>query len=146
VPSVLVGGAESLAGEMPAGHVPVMDGEATKGKTTVETTDVDLSGITPAAGGQTVADIYSKKAELGGKPVKVRGKVVKFSPQIMGKNWIHIQDGTGDAGANDLTVTTDVTANTGDTVLISGTLSLDKDFGYGYAYGVIVEDAEVTVE
>ena len=146
VPSVLVGGAESLAGEMPAGHVPVMDGEATKGKTTVETTDVDLSGITPAAGGQTVADIYAKKAELGGKPVKVRGKVVKFSPQIMGKNWIHIQDGTGDAGANDLTVTTDVTANSGDTVLISGTLSLDKDFGYGYAYGVIVEDAEVTVE
>ena len=64
----------------------------------------------------------------------------------MGKNWIHIQDGTGDAGANDLTVTTDVTANSGDTVLISGTLSLDKDFGYGYAYGVIVEDAEVTVE
>ena len=146
VPSVLVGGAENLAGEMPPGHVPVMNGEATKGSTTVETTDVDLSGITPAAGGQTVGDIYAKKAELGGKPVKVRGKVVKFSPQIMGKNWIHIQDGTGDAGANDLTVTTSATANTGDTVVISGTLSLDKDFGYGYAYGVIVEDAEVTVE
>ena len=123
-----------------------MDGEAQKGSTTVETTDVDLSGITPAAGGHTVGDIHAKKAELNGKPVKVRGKVVKFSPQIMGKNWIHIQDGTGDAGANDLTVTTDVTANTGDTVLISGTLSLDKDFGYGYAYGVIIEDADVTVE
>jgi len=146
VPSILVGGAESLSGKMPDGHVPVMDGNATKGSTVVETTDVDLSGITPVAGGQTVGDVYAKKAELGGKPVKVRGKVVKFSPQIMGKNWIHIQDGTGDAGANDLTVTTSATANTGDTVLISGTLSLDKDFGYGYAYGVIVEDAEVTVE
>ena len=116
------------------------------GSTTVEQTDVDLSGITPAAGGHTVGDIHAKKAELNGKPVKVRGKVVKFSPQIMGKNWIHIQDGTGDAGANDLTVTTGVSANTGDTVLISGTLTLDKDFGYGYAYDVIVEDAEVTVE
>ena len=146
VPSVLVGGAESLAGQMPSDHPPMMNGSATKGSTTVESTDVDLSGITPAAGGQTVGDIHAKKAELNGKPVKVRGKVVKFSPQIMGKNWIHIQDGTGEAGSNDLTVTSGVTANTGDTVLISGTLTLDKDFGYGYAYDVIVEDAEVTVE
>ena len=146
VPSVLVGGAESLAAQMPPGHVPVVDGEPVKGKTTVETTDVDLSGITVAEGGQTVGDIYAKKAELSGKPVKIRGKVVKFSPSIMGKNWIHIQDGTGDAGANDLTVTTSATANTGDTVLISGTLTTDKDFGYGYAYDVIVEEAEVTVE
>jgi hypothetical protein len=146
VPSVLVGGAESLAAQMPPGHVPVVDGEPVKGKTTVETTDVDLSGITVAEGGQTVGDIYAKKAELNGKPVKVRGKVVKFSPQIMGKNWIHIQDGTGEAGANDLTVTTSAEANTGDTVLISGTLATDKDFGYGYAYDVIVEEAEVTVE
>ncbi len=146
VPSVLVGGAESLAAQMPADHPSMMDGSATKGSTTVETTDVDLSGITPAAGGQTVGDVYAKKAELSGKPVKVRGKVVKFSPQIMGKNWVHIQDGTGEAGNNDLTVTTSATANIGDTVVISGALSLDKDFGYGYAYGVIVEDAEVTVE
>ena len=146
VPSVLVGGAESLAAQMPPGHVPVVDGEPVKGKTTVETTDVDLSGITVAEGGQTVGDIYAKKAELNGKPVKVRGKVVKFSPQIMGKNWIHIQDGTGEAGANDLTVTTSAEANTGDTVLISGTLTTDKDFGYGYAYDVIIEEAEVTVE
>ncbi|MGW8313899.1 MAG: nucleotide-binding protein, partial [Desulfuromonadales bacterium] len=77
---------------------------------------------------------------------KVRGKVVKFSPQIMGKNWIHIQDGTGEAGSNDLTVTTNTTANVGDTVVISGTLTADKDFGYGYQYSVLVEDAEVATE
>lgn len=100
VPSVLVGGTESLAGQMPAGHPPMTNGS----KTTVVTTDVDLTGITVAEGGQTVGDIYAKKAELNGKPVKVRGKVVKFSPQIMGKNWIHIQDGTGDTGANDLKI------------------------------------------
>ena len=142
VPSVLVGGAEGMAAQMPADHPPMMNG----GKTTVETTDVDLTGIKAAEGGQTVGDVYAKKADLNGKPVKVRGKVVKFSPEIMGKNWIHIQDGTGEAGANDLTVTTSATANTGDTVVISGTLVTDKDFGYGYAYDVIVEDAEVTIE
>ena len=141
VPSVMVGGADSLA-QQPADHPPMTNGS----KTTVETTDVDLSGITVAEGGQTVGDVYAKKAELSGKPVKVRGKVVKFSPSIMGKNWIHIQDGTGEAGANDLTVTTDSMADTGDTVVISGTLSVDKDFGYGYAYEVIVEDAVVTIE
>ncbi len=141
VPTVLVGGAESLSGEAP-GDQPQMTGS----KTTVETTDVDLSGITAAEGGQTVADVFTKKAELAGKPVKIRGKVVKFTPEIMGKNWIHLQDGTGDAGSNDLTITTSAAAQKGDTVTVSGVLAVDKDFGYGYAYDVIIEDAEVTVE
>ena len=64
----------------------------------------------------------------------------------MGKNWIHLQDGTGDEGTNDLTVTTDVMAKVGDTVTVSGKLTLDKDFGAGYFYDVVMEDAKVTVE
>lgn len=141
VPSVQVVGAENLPGDAPAYHSPMSGG-----KKVVETTDVDLSGITPAEGGQTVAGIFAGKADLAGKPVKVRGKVVKFSPQIMGKNWIHIQDGTGAAGTNDLTVTTGATVKKGDTVTISGVLVIDRDFGSGYAYDVIIEDADVTVE
>lgn len=141
VPGVLVGGAATMTGEMPSGH-PQMNGNAS----VAAAADVDFSGITAAEGGQTVADIYARKAELAGKPVKVRGKVVKFSPQIMGTNWIHIQDGTGEAGSNDLTVTSSATASMGDTVVISGVLVADKDFGFGYAYNVIVENAEVTVE
>ena len=110
--------------------------------------DVDLTGITVAEGGETVGDIFSKKADLSGKEIVLRGKVVKYSPQIMGKNWLHIQDGTGDATAatNDLTVTTAVEAEVGDTVLVTGPVTLDKDFGYGYKYDVIVEDAQVVVE
>lgn len=142
VPSVLVGGAGNLAGDQPA-NLPQMNGSS---KTVVETTDVDLSGITPAEGGQTVADLFARKADLAGKPVTVRGKVVKFTPQIMGKNWIHLQDGTGTAGDNDLTVTTAATAEKGDTVTVSGVLVIDKDFGYGYAYDVIIEDAAVAAE
>ena len=141
VPSVLVGGAENLTGDMPADHPP-MNGS----KTAIVATEVDLSGITAAEGGQTVADVFAKKAELAGKPVTVRGKVVKFTPEIMGKNWIHLQDGTGSAGTNDLTVTTSATAQMGDTVTVSGALVIDKDFGYGYAYDVIIEDAKITVE
>lgn len=141
VPSVLVGGAQNLSGEAPADHPPM-----TGGKTVVEETTVDLSGIPVAEGGVTVEEVFTKKAELAGKPIAVRGKVVKFTPQIMGKNWIHVQDGTGAEGSKDLTVTTSATANMGDTVIVKGPLVIDKDFGYGYAYDVIIEDAEVTVE
>jgi hypothetical protein len=111
-------------------------------------TEVDVSGVEKAEGGKTVAEIYGNKADLSNKEVTVRGKVVKFNAQIMGKNWLHVRDGSGDAetGTNDLTVTTDVAARIGDTVLVTGVIHLDKDFGYGYKYDVIIEDAQVVVE
>ncbi len=128
------------ADEMPEGH-PATNVAATP-------TDVDLANIAKAEGGLTVGEIFTGKADLSGKDVILRGKVVKFSPQIMGKNWLHIQDGSGDeaTGTHDLTVTTDITANVGDMVLVNGPLTLDKDFGYGYQYNVIIEDAKITVE
>ncbi len=93
----------------------------------------------------TVAELYEKSGELKGKQVKVRGKIVKVSKNIMGKNWIHIQDGTGsvDKGNFDLTVTTGATPAKDDVVTVTGMLEKEKDFGYGYHYSVIVEDATV---
>ncbi len=125
---------------MPEGH-PSTD-------TAAAPVDVDLTNIAKAEGGLSVGEIFTDKANLSGKEIALRGKVVKFSPQIMGKNWLHIQDGSGDSatGTHDLTVTTSVTANVGDTVLVNGPLTLDKDFGYGYQYDIIIEDAMVTVE
>jgi len=104
----------------------------------------EVKGVAKADGGHTVGDIYAKKGDLAGKTVKVRGKVVKFTGNIMGTNWVHIQDGTGKAGENDLTVTTSATATVGDVVTVSGMLSKDKDFGMGYFYPVIVENASIT--
>ena len=106
----------------------------------------EVSGITRAKDGKNVAEIFAGSGELAGKQVMVRGKVVKFLPQIMGKNWLHLQDGSGVEGTNDLTVTTETTVKVGDVVLVSGVVSVDRDFGYGYEYEVILEDAEVTVE
>jgi len=125
---------------MPAGHPAT--------NTAAPSPEVDLVGIAKADGGLSVGEIYADKANLSGKEIALRGKVVKFSPQIMGKNWLHVQDGSGDqaAGTHDLTVTTSITAKIGDTVLIHGPLTIDKDFGYGYQYDVIIEDAQVTVE
>jgi len=89
----------------------------------------------------TVAELYEKSTSLDKKSVVVRGQVVKFSPDIMGKNWIHIQDGSGDPlkGTNDILVTSHDTAKAGDIVTAKGTLYKDKDFGSGYKYSVIVE-------
>lgn len=97
----------------------------------------------PPAGGLSVADVFAKKATLGGKPVVVRGTVVKFNGGIMDRNWIHLQDGSGSAEAktNDLTITTDAEVKVGDVVTMSGVVGLERDFGAGYAYDVILEKA-----
>jgi hypothetical protein len=108
---------------------------------------VDLSGIVKPDGGVTVGEIYARSAALAGGEVVFRARVVKRNNAIMGRNWLHVRDGTaGPGGENDLTITTSGTADVGDTVLVRGTLTVDKDFGYGYRYDLIVEDAQVTVE
>ena len=106
----------------------------------------EIKQLDKPAGGYSVADVYAKADQLGGQTIKVRGKVIKFSPRIMGTNWVHIQDGSGDAETSDLTVTTDATVAQGDVVLVEGVLAVDKDFGAGYKYHVIVEKAQVTKE
>lgn len=100
------------------------------------------------AGAATVAEIFAEKATLKEKSVSVRGKVVKVMPGIMGKNWLHLRDGSGsdDKKDNDLTVTTDDVATLGSVVLVHGTVYTDKDLGSGYNFSVIVEDAKVTKE
>jgi len=107
---------------------------------------VKAGSIKVAAGGVTIKDLFERRAALAGKTVKVRGKVVKVTEGVMGANWYHLQDGTGAAGTNDLTVTSDGNAKVGDLVVISGTLATDKDFGMGYRYEAIVEKATLTAE
>lgn len=95
--------------------------------------------------GYTVDEIYTKAKELTGSIIQVRGKVMKFSPMIMGKNWIHIQDGTGDPMQNshDLVITSSETVEEGDIVTLEGLLATEKDFGAGYSYTAIVEQATI---
>ena len=100
----------------------------------------------PAAKVYKVGDLFKQKASLDNKKVAVKGKVVKVSAGIMGRNWIHLQDGSGDQGAktNDLTVTTmQELPDVGKTVTVTGILRKDKDFGSGYFYPVIIEEATI---
>ncbi|MCG6938229.1 MAG: DNA-binding protein [Gammaproteobacteria bacterium] len=102
-----------------------------------------VKGIEKVEGGNTIAEIYSNKNNLKGKTVRVRGKVSKYTPNIMGKNWVHISDSST---IDDLTVTTTDTTAVGDVVICQGKLELDKDYSYGYIYPVIMEGATVTKE
>ncbi len=93
----------------------------------------------------TVAEIHAKTKELNGKKVVIKAKIVKISPQIMGKNWLHIQDGSGNPMNNthDLVVTTDASPDIDSIVTIEGVVTADKDFGSGYFYAVIIEEGVV---
>jgi len=110
---------------------------------------VDLNNIkvekASGADAKTVAELYAAKSYKDA-PVVVRGKVVKFLPSIMGKNWLHLRDGSGSnkSADNDLVVTTNDSAAVGDVVTVKGTVRRDKDFGAGYTYSVIVEEASVS--
>ena len=123
----------------PGGGVPAAHAGMAK------SVDVGSVKVAKASGAdaRTVAEVNLTKADLKGKTVAVRGKVVKFTPGVMGKNWVHLRDGTGsDAdGSNDILVTTMDETKVGDVVLAKGTVATDRDFGAGYAYKVLIEGA-----
>jgi hypothetical protein len=100
--------------------------------------------IEPIKGGTSIANLYKNKTSFSGKTVKIRGFVVRYNKQIMNKNWVHIQDGTDFSGKFDLAVTTLDSVEVGNTVTFTGIIHLDKDFGYGYAYDVIMEEAKAS--
>lgn len=97
--------------------------------------------ITPLEGGLTLEEVYRDSEQLNGKEILVKGIVTKYNPAIMNKNWLHIQDGTEGEGAYDLTITTNDETKVGEVVIFKGTLNLNRDFGAGYTYDVILEDA-----
>lgn len=93
--------------------------------------------------GISIAELFKNKKSYESKTVKIKGKVTKFNTQIMSKNWIHLQDGTENNGEFDLTVTTNAEVEVGDIITVEGKVYLDRDFGYGYFYNIIIENAVI---
>jgi hypothetical protein len=139
------------AATLPAGH-PATDRPPGHPTTTAAPaaagTIVADSAVAAVEEGKDIAWVYANKDSLASQPVSLRGKVVKYNANILGTNWLHIQDGSGSAaeGNNDLLVTSAVEVAVGDTVVVTGEIVLDKDFGAGYSYAVLMEDAGLTVE
>ncbi len=138
-----------------AGGVIRGDGSNSQATSTFSASGRKASNIVPfadlkiekarVANAQTVGDVFRKTVELDTQKVTIKGKVVKISRNIMGKNWLHLQDGTGNQNENthDLVITTSETVKKGAIITIEGTISANKDFGSGYKYDVIMEGAKV---
>jgi hypothetical protein len=136
------------AGGMPAGHPSVSSSQSqaeTGGVGSAATLDAPLEAL---ESGKDIAWVYANKDSLAGQQVSLRGKVVKYNEGILGWNFLHVQDGSGEAadGSNDMIVTTKAQSAVGQTVVLNGTVLLDKDFGAGYTYPVLIEDAKLTIE
>jgi hypothetical protein len=132
--TILFGTLDSGANEMTAAHPRLAN--------IADTSDIYV----PKANGSnswSVAEVMTKGTQLKDQTVLVRGKVVKFNPEIMGKNWVHLRDGSGSVNdkTNDVLVTTMNQAKIGDVVTAKGIVHTNKDFGAGYYYNVIIEEA-----
>jgi hypothetical protein len=135
-------GGEGMGGNMPPPNMAAQHAAAAAGP--AEVADVKVAKAS-GSDARTVAEVHAQRMALKDKAVTVRGKVVKFNEGIMGRNWVHLRDGSGTAGKdNDLTVTTGDKAAVGDVIVVKGKVQIDKDFGAGYAYPVIVEEAKVS--
>lgn len=137
-----LGGAPSGAaphGMPPMPHAMPSSTSPTMGRPTVAKQDVSVE---PLVGGITIGKLFGNRDAYADKTVKIKGKVTKVNRGIMGKNWIHLQDGTSSGEEYDLTLTTQDDANMGDIVAFEGKITLKKDFGAGYAYDVIMEEAK----
>jgi hypothetical protein len=108
-------------------------------------TPTTVEPIAAPPGGLSVGDVFAQRKTLAGKPVTVRGKVVKANNGILGRNWIHIQDGSGSAAdrSNDLTVTSDAVVRVGDVVTFTGILGVGVEIGEGYGYDALLEKAKI---
>jgi hypothetical protein len=125
---------------LPPGH-PALSATKPVASATTPPVEIKKGSVEKAAGGYTVEECYAKKRELTGQSVKVRGVAVKVTPAILGRNWVHIRDGTGTAATGDLTLTTMEEVKLGDTILVEGKVACDRDFGSGYKYSLLIEDA-----
>lgn len=102
--------------------------------------------IAPVTGGLTLEQVYDQREQLAGKEIVVKGIVTKYNPAILNRNWLHIQDGTEKGKNYDLTITTNDETKVGEIVVFKGTLNLNVDFGSGYAYDLILENATLQKE
>ena len=142
---VFFGTLAGAAGAAPAAAAPGAAAPAPMG--TPAPAPILIAKVDKASGAdaRTVAEVWAQKGTLKEKTVSVRGKVVKYNPGVMGKNWLHLQDGSGDPakGTHDITVTSQNTVAMGDVVTAKGVVRVDKDFGSGYTYAIIIEEAKV---
>jgi hypothetical protein len=131
---------------LPPGHPPMGRMANPHSAAAAAAPGVRPGSIQKLPGGRTVAECFAQKDALAGRTVKIRGVVVKYMPDIMGANWLHLRDGTGKRGTDDLVVTTRTKLHVGDVVVVEGRLAYDQSIGAGYHFAALMKNAKVKVE
>lgn len=133
-------------------HLRVVGGESTSPEAFTDNSpaphpkivSVSEGEVAKLDGGKTVAEVLQDADKLEGQTVRMRAKVTKISRKIMGKNWVTVKDGSGDAPNDKLIVTTQQDAEPGDVVIVEGTARTHVDLGSGYSYPILLEQAKLT--
>ena len=99
------------------------------------------SRVVDVSGSVKIADLVSDPKKYSGQTIQISGECVKINSNIMGRNWIHLKDGSKDD--YDLVITSDIVVTQGQLITMTGTVALDKDFGASYKYDIIIEDGEL---
>lgn len=99
------------------------------------------SEIVEVKGSIKIAELVNNAGIYEGKVVQISGKCVKLNPNIMGRNWIHLQDGSKDDF--DLVITSEIPIPEGTQITMEGKVVLNKDFGAGYRYDIILEEGKI---
>lgn len=128
---------EGLEGDTPAA-MDMMAGTSQGSKINVEKLETSVEA---SEGSISIGEIFADPAKYEGKSITVTGEIAKYNPAIMELNWIHLQDGTEFEGRYDLTVTSTEMFEVGQKITVQGVLALNRDFGYGYNYDVLLEKA-----
>jgi hypothetical protein len=131
---------DGLEGMQGQGQTPSMGQMPGSTQGSVRSDKLDTS-IEHEEGTISIAELYENPSAYEGKTIRVKGEVAKFNAQIMERNWIHIQDGTEFDGKYDLTLTSQQNFMVGMVVTVEGILALNRDFGYGYSYELLLEEA-----
>lgn len=141
-----VAGKASDAPDALGGAAPTASPDPSTGAPPAEDAKVGPIDRARSRDARTIGQLWTERSHLAGATVSIRGVVVKYNPGVMGKKWIHLQDGTGDAarGTHDVAVTMPDPAAVGDTVTITGTVRTNRDLGAGYMVALIVEEAKLS--
>jgi len=132
------GSAPATIEGMPA--MPAMPGSSTGADVKTDRLEIKMKA---EEGIVTIGELYANPGAYEGKTIRVKGEVAKYNPGIMERNWVHIQDGTEFDGKYDLTVTSLESFQLGQVLIIEGILAMNRDFGYGYSYEILLENASI---
>lgn len=126
--------------------VEAKDGAAPATATATGAANQPVTEPVPKAEGRdakTVAEVVAGRAALQDKPVTIRARVHHVNQNVMGKNWVHLRDGTGTPAEEnyDLLVTSAESPEVGKVVIARGIVRTDVDLGVGHAFKVLVEGA-----